>query len=119
MCWIDLRATQFETRRFRRTLPIPLNLDEVEILLKDLAKHESAEAADYFEFAFFSGLRASEQIALRWVDHDRGKGLLRVQRARVWGQDKPTTKTHHVRSEVPSIFRLPRARHHAAVLRSC
>lgn len=77
--------------------PDPFDRDEVELLLKDLARHESEEAADYFEFAFFAGLRASEQIALKWSDHDRTKGLLRVQRARVWGQDKPTTKTHHVR----------------------
>ena len=83
--------------RVQKEPPDPFDLDEVEVLLKDLARHESAEVADYFEFAFFSGLRASEQIALRWPDYDRAKGLLRVQRARVWGQDKPTTKTHHVR----------------------
>ena len=77
--------------------PDPFDLGEVETLLGDIAKREGKEAADYFEFAFFAGLRASEQIALRWPDYDRGKGLLRVQRARVWGQDKPTTKTHHVR----------------------
>jgi integrase len=77
--------------------PDPFDRDEVEVLLKDLGRREGAEAADYFEFAFFSGLRASEQIALKWSDHDRAKDLLRVQRARVWGHDKPTTKTHHVR----------------------
>jgi integrase len=77
--------------------PDPFDLGELDTLLKDVARHDGEEAADYFEFAFFTGLRASEQIALRWPDYDRGKGLLRVQRARVWGQDKPTTKTHHVR----------------------
>ena len=36
-----------------------------------------------------------EQIALTWADFDRKRGLLRVSRARLWGEDKPSTKTHH------------------------
>jgi hypothetical protein len=42
----------------------------------------SASDANY-AFAFFTGLRASEQIAVTWADHDRTRGLLRIERARV------------------------------------
>lgn len=71
-------------------LPDPYSVDEAEAIIAGLP---NATVADYYEFAFFSGLRASEQIAITWRDHDRQKGLLRVERARVWGKDKDTTKT--------------------------
>lgn len=77
--------------------PDPFTLDEANTIITDLHKHAGAMVGDYFEFAFFSGLRASEQIALQWKDYDRQRGLLRIARARVWGEDKKTTKTHHAR----------------------
>lgn len=77
--------------------PDPFSLDEAESIIADLRKHAGDTVGDYFEFAFFSGLRASEQIALEWKDYDRKRGLLRVARARVWGKDKKTTKTHKPR----------------------
>lgn len=77
--------------------PDPFSLDEANAIIADLRKHAGDAVGDYFEFAFFSGLRASEQIALEWKDYDRKRGLLRVTRARVWGKDKKTTKTHKPR----------------------
>lgn len=52
---------------------------------------------DYFEAAIFTGLRPSEQIALRWGDVDLTDGTLTVRAARVRGIDK-TTKTSAVRT---------------------
>ena len=52
---------------------------------------------DYFEFAFFAGLRPSEQSALQWVDVNLRAGTMRVHRARVLTEDKPRTKTHRER----------------------
>lgn len=49
--------------------------------------------ADYFEFAFYVGMRPSEQIAVLWGDCDIPKGLITVQRARVMGVDRDSTKT--------------------------
>ncbi len=77
--------------------PDPFSLDEAETIIADLRTNVGEVVADYFEFAFFTGLRASEQIALAWGDLDRKRGLLRVSRARVWGMDKPSTKTHRAR----------------------
>lgn len=74
--------------------PDPLELHEVDTVL---AKLPEGHIRNYFEFAFFTGLRPSEQIALLWSDVDLGRGIVRVGKARVWGRDKATTKTHKVR----------------------
>jgi integrase len=90
-------AAKVKNAKVQRDEPDPFDMDEVEAIVKDLRAH-NAEDADYFEFAFFTGLRPSEQIALEWRDFDRKRGLLRVQRARVWAEDKKVTKTHHGRN---------------------
>lgn len=77
--------------------PDPFEPDEVQFIVDDLRKH-SPEDADYFEFAFFTGLRASEQIAVQWRDYDSQRGLLRIKRARVWAVDKANTKTSLARN---------------------
>lgn len=67
--------------------PDPLTLDEVNVILSKMADDE---ARDYYEFAFFSGLRPSEQIALRWSKVDLRNGTVLVDEARTRGKDKGT-----------------------------
>jgi len=50
--------------------PDPLSLEEVELVLADLRKHYDPQIALYFEFKFFTGLRTSESLALRWDSID-------------------------------------------------
>jgi integrase len=83
--------------KVQKVLPDPFDIDEANAIIADLRAHAGSVVGDYFEFAFFSGLRASEQIALEWRDLDRRRGLLRVERTRVWGKNKNTTKTHRPR----------------------
>lgn len=78
--------------------PDPFDPDEANSIIDNLRDQAGDAWADYFEFAFFAGLRASEQIALRWEDYDAKVGLLHVERARVWAKNKPTTKTHRPRN---------------------
>lgn len=77
--------------------PDPLELDEVDALLAHMATAYDPQVVNYFEVALFTGMRPSEEISLRWTDFAARTGELRVQRARVWGQYKATTKTHVVR----------------------
>jgi integrase len=42
--------------------------------------------AAYFEFAFFSGMRPSEMLALRWSDIDSRRDYVRVSKARSKGR---------------------------------
>ena len=53
-------------------------------------------AGNLFEFSFFTGMRPSEVIALRWRDIDKIRGLARVKRARTFGEEHET-KTYKVR----------------------
>ena len=52
---------------------------------------------NYFTAAFFTGIRPSELIAIRWADVDFNRRAVRVQRAIVRGKAKATTKTNTVR----------------------
>jgi integrase len=66
-------------------------------ILADMATHYPPEIADYFEASLTTGMRPSELIAVEWRDVNEKARELRVQRARVWGKDKPKTKTNTVR----------------------
>lgn len=80
----------------QRSDPDPFTPEEVATILDGLARR-NVELADFFEFAFFAGLRNSEQIALLWEDVDLRSGQIKVRRARVMTQDKERTKTHRER----------------------
>ena len=85
-----------ENLKTQAPAPDPFSLQEVELILAAL-RRISAEVADFYEFAFFAGLRDSEQIALLWEDVDLVNMTLAVRRARVLGQSKSRTKTHRSR----------------------
>lgn len=74
--------------------PDPFSLDDIEVLL---AKMPGDRARNFYEFAFFSGLRPSEQIVLPWANVDLRNGVARVDRALTRGKEK-ITKTAHVRN---------------------
>lgn len=78
--------------------PDPYQRHEIDLILPKLRERWGDELHDYFEFAFFSGLRSSEQIELRWdSDVDLVARTLRVQRARVESVVKDT-KTYYNRT---------------------
>lgn len=74
--------------------PDPFTAEETEIVLAKIRELEGDEAHDWFEFAFFAGLRVSEQIALPWADVDLRAKTIVVRGAVVLGKAKDSTKTH-------------------------
>lgn len=56
----------------------PLSADEQRALL---AKFEQPQDRNLFQFAFWTGMRTSELIGLKWSDVDWQRGVIRVQRA--------------------------------------
>jgi hypothetical protein len=58
----------------------------------NILPESNAHQGNYDEFRFFTGMRPSEQIALLVADFDAAKGTLTVNRARVAGFDKESTK---------------------------
>lgn len=94
--------------------PDPLTLEEVELVLGHIFEHFSPTIYSYFELAFFTGLRTSEQIALRWEDVDFKRSILNVQRSKVLQEVNERTK-NYVAREVElnshSLAALKRQRH--------
>jgi len=90
-------AEALRNSKVQREDPDPLELFEVDLLLADLAQHHNPQIVNYFAAAIFAGFRPSEQIALQWSDIDFVRRTARVEKARVWGKDKDSTKTHAAR----------------------
>ncbi len=61
----------------------PLSMEEVRLFLKTVDSH----FRDYFEVAFFAGMRPSEQIALKWDNIDFNRAKINVVDARVMGEE--------------------------------
>ncbi|MCQ2999783.1 site-specific integrase [Pseudomonas syringae] len=76
--------------------PDPLTIDEANQIIASLyaAEHWPSHIyAAFFEFAFFTGMRLQEVIALRWDEIDFEKRQARVCRVIVRGEIKERTKT--------------------------
>jgi integrase len=80
----------------------PFDVDEISIILKNA----TPQIRNLFQFAFFSGMRTSELIALKWSDIDWGKEVIHVSRAVVEKQTK-STKTN---AGIRDVVLLPPAR---------
>lgn len=85
-----------ENSRHQAPTPDPLSVDEAERIIADLRKHYSLQVANYYEFAFMTGMRPEEIIALRWSDIDWSSETIRVERAKTAGEIKPL-KTYQSR----------------------
>lgn len=75
--------------------PSPCKPDEMRLILENC----DPQSRNLFQFAFWSGLRTSELIALEWSDIDFEKGVIRVSRASVKRIIKQP-KTHAGKREV-------------------
>lgn len=76
--------------------PDPMTLDEANRIIASLyaAEHWPSHIyAAFFEFAFFTGMRLQEVIALRWEEVDFEKRQARVCRVIVRGEIRERTKT--------------------------
>lgn len=102
ICRSDKRMTNplagVDNLKVQTGQPDPFALEELEAALAQVEKRFGAELKDYFEFAAFSGLRVSEQIALVWPDVDLRAGMVRVRRAKVMLREKERTKTTRERT---------------------
>jgi integrase len=77
--------------------PDPFSLEEVELILGDLAARHDPQVANYFEAKFFSGMRTSESLGLRWPSIDWRLSQAMVSEAIVLGEHKDNTKTNDAR----------------------
>jgi len=80
-------------------IPDPFDEDEREAVLDAIRTNFHEQIWNYYEVAFFTGLRPQEQIALKWPDVDWRSDLIFIRRARKKDGDGPlkTYKQRKVR----------------------
>lgn len=93
----DNPAREIDFLDVQGTEPDPYTIEEIDTLLPLLKKRFGDEVADYYEFAFFSGLRPNEQIELQWPDCDLVKWQAKITRGRVENVARET-KTYSERT---------------------
>lgn len=86
---VDLEMVWPVERRKSGWKPDPFTFDEMTALF---CACELPEEADYWRIAFGTGMRPSEQIALRWPRVDLPGNRIRVEEARVLGLDGDALK---------------------------
>ena len=89
-----LRLKTLRITKKDREPPDPFTLPEAELIIARSHQEFGEAHGNYEELRFFTGLRPSEQIALKVCDYDVSKGTLRVARARVRRREKDRTKTN-------------------------
>jgi integrase len=80
-------------RKKDRPIIDPFTIHEAEQLIAAVHRDWGEAQGNYDEFRFFTGMRPSEQIALVVADFDAAKEALTVNKERVAGFDKDSTKT--------------------------
>ena len=93
---LDNPMTGIENSKHQAPQPDPFTVEESALILADLRKHYDIRVWAYFAFAFATGMRPEEIIALQWGDLDSRSGTIRVQRAKTAGEIK-ALKTYHAR----------------------
>lgn len=87
-------TARIKNLKVQKTEPDPFTPDEIDLIINSMKENYHQTIANYFEFAFFTGLRPCEQIELKWSDVNTNS--FTVRRALVRGKVK-NTKTHKVR----------------------
>lgn len=78
-----------------RKPPDPLSAVERDLVLDEMSKRYDPRVSAYFVFAFYTGMRPEEMIALRWGDIDWRKRTAHVGRVRTFrGSERDGSKTH-------------------------
>ncbi|HEY0915665.1 MAG TPA: site-specific integrase [Solimonas sp.] len=78
--------------------PDPFSQEEADAIVGGLARHYDEQIARYFEVKFYTGLRTSESLAMRWDWIDWPLKHMGVGAAVVLGEHKERTKTNLVRN---------------------
>lgn len=94
---LDNPLEGIENAKQQKAPPDPLASSEMHAIVSDIRKHYHEQVAHYFEFAFLTGMRPEELIALRWDDVDWNHGSIRVERAKSFRGNIKDLKTYNVR----------------------
>ncbi|HEV2562335.1 MAG TPA: DUF3596 domain-containing protein [Rhizomicrobium sp.] len=93
---MQLPTDQVHNRRHQRAEIDPFEPEEVALIVARMKERSPEVVWAYYEFAFNTGLRTSEEIILRWGNFDSRRRSVKVSNALVRHKVKDT-KTHTVR----------------------
>jgi integrase len=82
---------------YQKPGPDPFDLVEVNQILAHLAVHRPEPILNFVQFMFFTGLRTSEGVALRWGNVDFQKNEILIEGANVYDEESESTKTFEAR----------------------
>jgi integrase len=88
---------EVERAESQKAKPDPFDLAEVRQILSHLQAHRPEQILNFVQLMFFTGLRTSEGIALRWGHIDFQKREMLVEGANVYDAESETTKTYESR----------------------
>jgi len=77
-------TARIKNLKVQKTEPDPFTPDEIDLIINSMKENYHQTIANYFEFAFFTGLRPCEQIELKWSDVNTNS--FTVRRALVRGK---------------------------------
>lgn len=87
---------RIKSQKHQKREPDPFDREETERILTYMHERYDEQVCNWYEFAFGTGMRPSEQIVVQWRDVDWKRQSIRVERARVRAVEK-STKTRTVR----------------------
>jgi len=87
---------RIKSQKHQKREPDPFDREETEQILAYMRDHYDEQVWNWYEFAFGTGMRPSEQIVVQWRDVDWKRQTIRIERARVRAVEK-STKTRTVR----------------------
>lgn len=94
----DNPAAKVKRAKWQKPLPDPFTLEEARAIIADMRKHYPGHVANYVTFDFFTGMRTSESVGLRWPAVDWRRKTATVHEALVRGERKKNTKTDRSRT---------------------
>lgn len=82
---------------YQRPGPDPFDQEEAYQIIDHLRAHRHDQVANFVQLMFFTGLRTSEGIALKWGDVDFQKREILIDGANVYDEEADSTKTYEAR----------------------
>ena len=90
-------VTEIKSAKWQRDPPDPFEADERDKIIDYARKKYPPQVALFLEFWFWSGLRTSEILGLRWLNVDLASASVLIREAKV-KRERKTTKTNSVRT---------------------
>lgn len=93
----DNPCAEIKRASHQKPAPDPFDLHEAQQIIAYLRANRDEQLANFIQFMFFTGMRTSEGIALRWKDVDFQKREVLVDSVNVYDEESDATKTYESR----------------------